>query len=78
MSVQELYAAAGLTIDEIEAMPQYLEWDDGWYSSSAFGKLYAWFAFQTGEMPLGVAKARSEDPGVWILDRIEEYQGETR
>ena len=78
MSVQELYAAAGLTLDEIEAMPQYLEWDDSWYTSSAFGKLYTWFAFQTGEMPLAVAKARSEDPGVWILDRIEEYQGETR
>ena len=75
MSVQELYAAAGLTIDEIETMPQYLEWDDGWYSSSAFAKLYIWFAFQTGEMPLAVAKARSEDPGVWILDRIEEYSG---
>ena len=75
MSVQELYAAAGLTIDEIEAMPQYLEWDDSWYSSSAFAKLDTWFAFQTGEMPLAVAKARSEDPGVWILDRIEEYSG---
>ena len=75
MSIQELYAAAGLTIDEIETMPQYLEWDDSWYSSSAFAKLYTWFAFQTGEMPLAVAKARSEDPGVWILDRIEEYSG---
>jgi len=73
MSVQELYAAAGLTIDEIKSMSRYLEWDDSWYTSSAFDKLYEWFAFQTGEMPLSVAKARSEDPGVWVLERIEGY-----
>jgi len=71
MSVQELYAAAGLTLSESSAMARYIEWDDDFYESTAFNKLYDWFAFQTMEMPIDVAKARSEDPGVWILERIE-------
>ena len=36
-------------------------------------KIYSWY-LDSGEMPYGVAKARTGDPDAWIYDRLsEEY-----
>ena len=71
MTITEIYNNAGLTSREIQKMPQYLDWDDEFYSSSAYEKLFEYFAFDTAEMPYGVAKARTGDPDVWILEYLE-------
>ena len=39
------------------------------YGSTAYEKLFDFFR---DEMPYGVQKARSGDPVVWILDRLEQ------
>jgi hypothetical protein len=41
------------------------------YESTAFDKLFNHFC-GTGEMPIGVAKARTGEPDVWILNRLAE------
>jgi len=35
-----------------------------------YEKLFQYFAFDTGEMPYGTAKARDGDPYVWIADKL--------
>ena len=70
MTLTELYDAAGLTEDDRSRMPSYIEGEDEFYGSEAFGKLYDHFC-NSEEMPLGVAKARSGDPELWILDYLE-------
>ena len=71
MTVDELYSAAKMTEDDIRRMPAYIEGEDEFYGSEAFGKLYDYFC-GSGEMPYGVAKARTGDPDVWILDYLDE------
>lgn len=34
-------------------------------------KLYEWY-LDSGEMPYGIAKARTGDPDEWIQDRLEQ------
>jgi len=69
MTTEEIYNAAGLTKNDRARMPAYVEGEDEFYGSEAFGKLYDYF-FRTGEMPYGVMKARTECPDEWILDRL--------
>jgi hypothetical protein len=52
-------------------MPSYIEGEDEFYGSEAYGKLYEYFAFESCEMPYGVAKARTECPDDWILEHLE-------
>jgi len=52
-------------------MPSYLEEEDEFYGSEAYNKLYEYFAFETGEMPYGTAKARTGDPDWWILEYLQ-------
>ena len=73
-SNQEIYDAAGLTEDDRSRMPSYIEGEDEFYGSEAFGKLYEYFC-NNGEMPYGVAKARTECPDDWIIERLEENAG---
>jgi len=42
------------------------------YNSPLFKALYRHW-LDDGEMPIGVAKARTGDPDVWIADKLEEY-----
>ncbi len=70
MTIDELYNKAGLTDDDRTRMPSYIEGEDEFYGSEAFGKLYDYFC-DNGEMPYGVAKARTGDPDAWILDYID-------
>ena len=73
MTVSEIYNAAGLTRDDRSRMPSYIEGEDEFYGSEAFGKLYDYFTFETCEMPYEVAKARTETPDEWILDYLENH-----
>tara|TARA_B100000131_G_scaffold300889_1_gene322631 strand:+ start:321 stop:551 length:231 start_codon:yes stop_codon:yes gene_type:complete len=70
MKLSDLYDAAGLTEEDRSRMPSYIEGEDEFYGSEAFGKLYDYFC-DTGEMPYGIAKSRTGDPVLWILERIE-------
>jgi len=67
----EIYNEAGLTTDDVTKMPDYLTGEIDFYGTSAYDKLYEYFAFETGEMPYGVAKARTGDPDLWILERLD-------
>ena len=73
MTINELYNEAGLTDDDRARMPSYIEGEDEFYGSEAFGKLYDYFC-NSEEMPYGVAKARTGDPDVWILDYLSAIQ----
>ena len=71
MTIYEIYAKAGLSPREEQKMAEYLDWNDDFYGSSSYVKLYEYFAFETGEMPYGIAKARTGDPDLWILEELE-------
>ena len=71
MALTEIYNAAGLTKDDRSRMPSYIEGEDEFYGSEAYGKLYEYFAFESCEMPYGIAKARTGDPDYWILEYLE-------
>lgn len=66
---KSIYASAGLTSNEIEAMPEYIAGDKDFYGTEAFNKLFEYF-FNHGLMPYEVAKARTECPDDWILDSL--------
>ena len=69
-AIEELYNNAGLTENDRARMPSYIEGEDEFYGSEAFGKLYDYYV-NSGEMPYGVAKARTECPDDWILEQLE-------
>ena len=71
--LSEIYEAAGLSEDDRAHMPAYIEGEDEFYGSEAYGKLYEYFAFESCEMPYGVAKARTETPDEWILEYLESH-----
>ena len=71
--LSEIYEAAGLSEDDRARMPAYIEGEDEFYDSKAYGKLYEYFAFESCEMPYGVAKARTETPDEWILEYLESH-----
>jgi len=67
----EIYERAGLTSDEIEQMPVFIEEGSGsdFIFTDSFEKLFNYF-LDTNEMPYGVAKARTGEPDAWILDYL--------
>ena len=71
MNIRELYEDAGLTAEEIAAIPLFIEGEGEFFESKAYEKLYEYFAFVSCEMPYGVAKARTECPDEWILNYLE-------
>ena len=71
MSANEIYVKAGLSASEVLKMTEYLDWNDDFYGSSAYEKLFEYFAFETGEMPYGTAKFRDGEADVWILETLE-------
>ena len=75
MTIMEIYNSASLTPKEIKQMSAWLSphCDDEYmfYDSSAYEKLFEYFAFETGEMPYGTAKARDGEPDTWILEKLE-------
>ena len=77
MSLEEIYMNAGLSPEEVGKMPRYLDGILDFYDSSAYNKLYEYFAFDGPiRMPYGTAKARDGDPDVWILEYLENINTE--
>ena len=74
-SLQQVYSEARLTPEEIALMPAYIAGAEEFYDTPAYVKLFEYFAFETGEMPYGTAKARDGDPDTWILDTLEDKAG---
>ena len=63
--------AAGLTDREVlELQPHLVGQAGDFFGTTMYGKLYEYFAFTTGEMPYGTAKARDADPDTWILNHL--------
>ena len=73
MTTIEIYTNAGLNSTEIRMMPSYIggRLEDDFFYSTAYNKLYEYFAFETCEMPYGTAKARDGEPDIWILEKLE-------
>ena len=76
LSIPEELAAAGLTPDEVAWLKS--EWHadgaQGMYENEVvFDKLFNYY-MDTGEMPYGVAKARTATPDEWIADRWFELE----
>tara|TARA_R100000005_G_C4891131_1_gene137922 strand:- start:315 stop:608 length:294 start_codon:yes stop_codon:yes gene_type:complete len=67
----KVYSEALLTDEDVALVESCIEGDGEFYGSEAYNKLYEYFAFETNEMPYEVAKARTADPDVWILDKLE-------
>ena len=65
--------SAGLSKEEISQMWGFIKDTEDSYDfmdTPMYEKLFNWFAFETGEMPYGTAKARDGMPDEWILDRL--------
>ena len=73
MSNKEIYEWAKLDDEEIKLVESYIDLgNDGcFYDTTSYHKLFVYFTEESGEMPYGTAKARTGDPEVWILDRLE-------
>jgi len=70
-SVQAIFDEAGLTAQEAsETLAAVEEGGFDWMETPSYKKLLFHF-MDTGEMPYGVAKARTGDPDIWILDHLE-------
>ena len=74
----KIFKDAKLTPPEIALMPNYIDGILDFYGTPAYEKLYEYFAFETGEMPYGTAKARDGDPNYWILETVERLLNESR
>lgn len=73
MKNKEIFKEAKLTQEEIVKVNRFV--DDGdiafeFISTVVFEKLFKYFTTDTMEMPYGIAKARTGEPDVWILDRL--------
>ena len=63
--------AAGLSDCEVLEMQPYISGFKGdFFDTPMYEKLYEYFAFTTGEMPYGAAKARDADPDTWIIEHL--------
>lgn len=59
-----------LTADDIKKLKLWIGGKFDIESSNLYDKLYK-FYFELGELPINVAKGRTEDPLDWIFDRIQ-------
>ena len=68
MTITDIYNAAGLTEDDRSRMSSYIEGEDEFYGSEAFGKLYDYF---NDEMPYSIQKCWDDTPDNWILEQLD-------
>ena len=71
MVLDEIFKNAELTSKEAEEVMEILDDEEKgeFYDTAGYQKLYEYFC-NTGEMPIGVAKARTGDPDLWILEYL--------
>jgi hypothetical protein len=69
----KIYRSAKLDKFEIDMVESYIEEDnDGCFiDTAAYEKLFDWFC-TSQEMPYGVAKCRTGEPDLWIIDRLRQ------
>jgi len=71
--MRKICIAAGLLEPEIELTRFHVENPTDcplpFYESAAYAKLFSHFC-DMGEMPYGVAKAKTGEPDLWILNRL--------
>ena len=72
--INEIYVSAGLTAQESEEMQIFIDGEMDFFGSTAYEKLYEYFTTTLGEMPYGVAKARTGEPDLWILEQLDYAQ----
>ena len=75
LQAEKVMERAGLTTTEISQMWSWIksgDMDDAFYGSSQFEKLFRLLAFDTGEMPGDVARAKTGEPDVWILEYLDD------
>jgi hypothetical protein len=73
MKNKEIFEEAKLTPLEIQEVNRFIEGADDTYefiSTVTFEKLFEYFTTDTFEMPYNIAKAKTGEPDVWILDRL--------
>ena len=76
LDAERIMKSAGLTKNEIAQMWPFLDgtldpWD--FMETSMYEKLFDWYTSEAGpedRMPYSVAKARSDVPDEWIIDRL--------
>jgi len=66
------YKRAKLNPAEVLMMQRYERGEDTFefWRTTAYEKLYEYYAFVSCDMPYGTAKARDDDPASWILERL--------
>ena len=70
--MEEIFKAACLNEADIGTVQLVLASEPiDFYGTPAFDKLFEYFAFETGEMPYGVAKARDGEPDIWSIEYLE-------
>ena len=71
--MRKICLEAGLLEHEIALTRTYVENPESdvtiFYETPAFDKLFN-HCWETGEMPYGVAKAKTGEPDLWILNRL--------
>tara|TARA_A100001011_G_C14200833_1_gene795575 strand:+ start:726 stop:944 length:219 start_codon:yes stop_codon:yes gene_type:complete len=68
--MKEIYEKAGLTEEEARQMSFHIANGEDFIFTQSYEKLFNYFC-DTGDMPYGVAKARTGDPDLWILEHLE-------
>ncbi len=68
--MREICVSAGLGVNEIALVESCIEsFDDGFIETTAYEKLFDYYA---DEMPYDIAKCRTGEPDVWILEQLVE------
>lgn len=74
-TLAEIVQLAKLTEAESASVREYIDGKKdsyNFYGTPEFEKLFEYFGWETGEMPYGIAKCRTGEPDVWILDRLSQ------
>jgi|TARA_Y100000310_G_scaffold265069_1_gene275915 hypothetical protein len=73
LDAEKVMTRAGLTKPEMSQMWGWIKSGDPdmeFYNSTAYEKLFGLLAFDEGQMPYGIAKCRTGEPDIWILDYL--------
>ena len=73
LDAEKVMKRAGLTKSEMSQMWRWIKSGDPdmeFYDSTAYEKLFGLLAFDEGQMPYGIAKCRTGEPDIWILDYL--------
>ena len=81
LQAEKVMEQAGLTTGEMSQMWKWIksgDTDNAFYDSPQFEKLFELLAFDSGVMPYGVAKAKTGEPDLWILEYLDDIASGTQ